>query len=161
MKISVVYHSETGNTAKMADCIVQGLLSVEGIEAKAFSLDNVDKDFAKASQALILGTPVYGGSFSGKIKMWMETELGGLQAGGKLAGAFATANFIHGGADVAIQAILAHFMVHGMLIYSSGVAKGQPFIHFGPVAIGSDLPSFEELFKIYGQRMAEKAKELF
>ena len=33
MKITVVYHSESGNTAKMAECIVKGIQSVEGMEA--------------------------------------------------------------------------------------------------------------------------------
>lgn len=85
----------------------------------------------------------------------------GLNLGGKLAGAFSTATFVHGGTEVAILAILNQLMVFGMLIYSSGVSQGQPFIHYGPVALSADLDSYAELFRTYGRRMAEKAKELF
>lgn len=161
MKLAVVYHSQSGNTAKMAAAVVEGLQSVAGIEAKAFSLDSVDRDFVKQSRGLIVGTPVYGGTMSGQTKMWLDTETRGLELGGKLAGAFSTANFVHGGTDTAILAVLGQLMVHGMLIYSSGVSQGQPFIHYGPVALASDLVNYADLFKIYGRRMAEKAQEIF
>ena len=160
MKATVIYHSESGNTAKMAGCIVEGLQAA-GLEAKAFSIDEVDMDFAKASKVLLVGTPVYAGSFSGKMKMWLEKEAGGVAPGGKLCGAFATANFIHGGADVAILAILNHLMVMGAMLYSGGAALGQPFIHYGPVAIGPEVDKFADLFKTCGQRMGQKAMELF
>lgn len=161
MKIAVVYHSETGNTQKMADYIVSGLQMVEGIEAKAFGLDDVDKAFVKESRALIIGTPVYGGSLTAKTKLWLETKTAGLELGGKLGGAFATAALVHGGGDVAILNIMAQLLVSGMLIYSSGAACGQPVIHYGPVALGNDLDSYADTFKTYGHRMALKAKELF
>lgn len=161
MKIAVVYHSETGNTAKMAACVVEGLGSVDGVEARAFSLKEADGDFIKQSQALIIGTPVYAGTMSGQTKIWLDAEAGKLGLGGKLAGAFATANYAHGGLDTAILAVLNHLMVMGMLIYSSGAAKGRPVIHYGPGAVSDNLDSYNDLFKTYGQRMAEKAKELF
>lgn len=161
MKIAVVYHSKTGNTAKMAGYVVEGLRSVAGVEAQAFGIDAVDTDFVRQSRGLIVGTPVYGGTFSGETKMWLDHGLGGVEMGGKLAGAFATAGFVHGGADAAVLSILNQLTVHGMLIYSSGISKGQPFIHFGPVALAGDLDSSIELFTIYGRRMAEKAKELY
>lgn len=160
MKATVIYHSESGNTAKMAALIVEGLQSA-GLEAKAFSIDEVDKDFAKASRVMLIGTPVYAGSFSGKMKMWLEKEAGAAQPSGKLCGAFATANFIHGGADVAILAIMNHLMVMGAMLYSGGAALGQPFIHYGPVAIAPELDKYNDLFKTYGQRLGQKALELF
>ena len=160
MKAAVIYHSESGNTAKMAGCIVEGLQAA-GLEAKAFNIDGVDQGFAKESQVLLMGTPVYAGSFSGKMKMWLEKGAKDAAPGGKLCGAFATANFIHGGADVAILAILNHLMVMGAMLYSGGAALGQPFIHYGPVAIAPELDKYNDLFKTYGQRMGQKAVELF
>jgi len=161
MKVSVVYHSESGHTAKMGSCIVEGLLSVEGIEAKGFNIDSLDKDFVRESKALIVGTPVYAGTLSGKMKMWLEKETRELGLAGKIGGAYATANFIHGGADIAIQSIFHHLMVYGMLLYSGGASQGQPYIHFGPVAIAPDLDKFTDLFKVFGQRMGQKALEIF
>ena len=74
----------------------------------------------------------------------------------KLGGAFATANYVHGGADIAMQCVLLHLMMTGMMVYSSGGSKGAPVIHLGPVAIGGELEKYEELFEIYGKRFAEQ-----
>ena len=114
----------------------------------------------KESNALIVGTPTYNGSLSGKVKIWLEAELVKLNVAGKLGGAFATAAFIHGGGDLAIQTILTHLMVDGMMVYSSGQSKGMPVIHLGPVAIAPNIDDFADLFRIYGQRMAEQVSVL-
>lgn len=42
MKATVLYHSKSGNTQKMAEIIIQGMMSMEGVEAKAFSIDDID-----------------------------------------------------------------------------------------------------------------------
>ena len=161
MKATVVYHSESGITAKMSGFIVEGLRTNPGIDARAFNLDNLDQDFVKESKVILVGTPVHAGTFAAKIKTWLDTGIQNLNMGGKLAGAFATANFIHGGADVAILGILHHFLIYGALAYSGGVDFGQPFIHYGPVAIGPEVENFSDLFKIYGQRVGQKAIELY
>lgn len=160
MKITVVYHSESGNTAKMAESIVKGIQSVEDMEAKAFNMNDLDEEYIRSSQGVIFGTPTYMGTLSGKAKAWLEGA-GKYGLAGKLGGAFATANYVHGGADVAIQCVLLHMMVAGMMTYSSGGSKGAPVIHLGPVAIGGELEKYEELFEIYGKRFAEQAAAVF
>lgn len=161
MKLSVIYDSKTGNTAAMAECIAEGAMQVPFVKAKTFSIQNIDENFVKESQALIVGTPTYNGSLTADLKAWLEKEPHRLQAAGKLGGAFATAAFVHGGGELAIQCILTHLLVDGMMIYSSGQAKGMPVIHIGPVAVCSDLDSYKELFRIYGQRMAEQMTKTF
>ena len=52
-------------------------------------------------------------------------------------------------------------MVDGMMVYSSGAAKGMPVIHLGPVAIAPELDQFAELFRLYGKRMAEQSVAIF
>ncbi len=42
MKLSIIYDSRTGNTELAADWIAEGMNSVEGIEAKTFSIHLVD-----------------------------------------------------------------------------------------------------------------------
>ncbi len=162
MKATIIYHSVSGNTKKMAEIIAEAMSTVEGMEAKAFSIDAVDEAYAKESKCIILGTPVYAASTSAAMKTWIETSLfKTCQTAGKLGGAFATVGYLHGGAELAIRTILDHLMVYGMLTYSSGAAEGAPVIHLGPVALGSDISEYEELFTIYGKRMANKAVELF
>ena len=90
------------------------------------------------------------------MKACLESAPAKLNVAGKLGGAYATAAFIHGGGDLAIQCVLTHLLVDGMMVYSSGQAKGLPVIHLGPVAIAPDLDAFADLFRIYGKRMAEQ-----
>ena len=161
MKISILYFSKSGNTQKMAQAIADGVQSVEGVEAKVFSLEQSENDFVNESQCVIVGTPTYLASMAGEVKMWLDGASKGCNLAGKLGGAFATADYLHGGADLAIQSILGHLMVRGMMVFSGGGSYGKPYIHLGPVALKENLESYREVFTIYGQRMASKAKDLF
>lgn len=161
MKLAIIYHSKTGNTKQMADVIVEGINSVEGAEAKAFSIDDIDAEWVKESKCVIVGTPVYVAGFSAAVKNWLDGPCGSLDLAGKICGAFATANYIHGGGDIAIQSILTHLIVRGMLAYSGGGSFGIPVIHLGPVAIRDRLEESMEVFRLYGQRMATKTLDLF
>ena len=114
----------------------------------------------KASDALIVGTPTYNGYLTARMKAWLESAPAKVNVAGKLGGAYATAAFIHGGGDLAIQCILTHLMVDGMMVYSSGQAKGMPVIHLGPVAIAPDIETFAHLFRVYGKRMAEQVAKI-
>ncbi len=160
MQASIIYHSVSGTTCRCADFILAGMAKVPGVRGRCMSLDEVDGEYVRESSLLILGSPVYFASTSAVVKGWLEQAP---QYGlvGKIGGAFATANYIHGGGEIAIQSILEHFLVMGMLAYSGGGGLGKPVIHFGPVAIKESVDSFRELFEIYGQRMASRALELF
>ena len=54
-----------------------------------------------------------------------------------------------------------------MLCYSGGGACGDPFIHLGPVGVHDNvephnaMEHYHDVFKIYGERFARKAAELF
>lgn len=160
MKASVLYYSKSGNTEKMAEIIAEGMRE-EGATAKIFSLENIDETFVRESRCVIVGTPTYLADMAGGVKAWLDERSGKYALAGKLGGAFATADYLHGGADIAVQSVLRHLMVKGMLLYSGGGSCGKPVIHLGPVALKSSLEESEEVFRIYGRRMASKAKELF
>lgn len=72
MKLSIVYDTKTGNTAKMAEYIMEGIACIEGAEAKAFPIDSIDEDYVKESSALIVGTPTYNGYLTARMKAWLE-----------------------------------------------------------------------------------------
>ena len=161
MKAAILYHSKSGNTQRMADVIAEGMASVHNTEVKTFSIFDVDKAFIKDSSCVIIGTPTYLASMSGDVKNWLDGPALGLGLSGKIGGAFATADYVHGGADIAIMHVLNHLMVLGMLTYSGGGACGRPVIHLGPVALKNTLAENEDVFRLYGQRMATKTWELF
>ena len=158
MKATVLYDSKTGHTKQMAEIIAQGMEEVQGVQARSFPLEEVDEDWAKESRCVILGSPIYMASISARVKAWLEGPCKKYQLAGKLGGAFATADYVHGGGDLGIRLILDHMMVHGMLTYSGGGAYGTPIIHLGPVALSDELDEARETFRLYGMRMALKAQ---
>lgn len=125
MKISILYYSLTGHTREMAEVIAEGVRTVPGCEVKLFPLDAIDKEFLAASSAVFFGTPTYLASTCWQWKKWFD-EPAPCSLGGKLGAVFATANFAQGGADIAIQTLLTHMLVKGMLVYSGAEPAGSP-----------------------------------
>lgn len=161
MKASVLYYSQTGRTKRMAEVIAGAMNEVDGVEATAFSITDLDEAFVTESGCVILGTPIYMADVAGQVKVWLEQEAKKLHLGGKLGGAFATADYVHGGANLGLQTVLGHFMVLGMMTYSGGSAWGKPYIHHGPVALKENIESYDETFAVYGRRMAQQALKIF
>jgi NAD(P)H dehydrogenase (quinone) len=163
MKIAIVYFSKTGNTEKAALLIRDGILRAGEFEVRLMNIGEegrVDAEFLTESSAVILGTPTYVANMAWQLKKWFDTERN-VKLAGKLGAAFATANFVHGGPDLAIADILHHCLVKGMVVYSSGAGCGAPFIHLGPVAVTGEEVQSRDLFITFGKRIAEKALQLF
>jgi len=158
MKVAIVYYSKTGNTQKVADVIAEGVKKIDTAEVKCMSIEEIDNEFLAEAKAVIFGSPTIAGTYAWQLKQWLDSTK---NVGGKLGAVFATANFIGGGAEVAELALLAEMLVKGMLVYSSGAAEGQPFIHYGAVCIQDGDESQKERARIFGERIARKAVELF
>lgn len=156
MKAAIVFDSRTHTTEKAATFIAEGLKSVDDIEARCFSIDEADFEYIQQSQLVIFGSPTYMASVTAKMKSWLESNAGKLKLAGKIGGAYATEQYIHGGAENVIQEMLVFMMVMGMMTYSGGSACGKPVIHLGPVGMSQDIESFKDLFVTYGQRMGEQ-----
>jgi NAD(P)H dehydrogenase (quinone) len=75
-KITILFHSGFGHTAKVAEFVTKGAASIEGVTAKAVSVEALTTDEAWAeldsSNAIIFGSPTYMGSVSGKFKQFMD-----------------------------------------------------------------------------------------
>lgn len=158
MKIAIVYYSKTGNTQKVADLIAEGSKQIKDVEVKCMSIEAIDNEFLAEAKAVIFGSPTIAGTFAWQLKQWLD---GAKNLGGKLGAVFATANYVGGGAEVAELAMIGELLVKGMLIYASGAAEGQPFIHYGVVCIQDGDEGQKERARIFGQRIAKKAVELF
>jgi len=161
MKISVIYHSETGNTRRMAELVTEAAAAVSPeIEARAFHCDEVDLEFVDESRAVILGCPTYQGTLSWPLKRFLDSP--GVGLAGKLGGCFASQNWPGGGgADLTEITIIAGMLVLGMLVYSGGITEGQPFLHFGAVSTRSPTGLYEQRCVKLGENIARKALELF
>jgi NAD(P)H dehydrogenase (quinone) len=132
MKVSVVFHSVTGNTYLMAREIHQDFIK-RGIEAKLYRVKDEDlMDLAKEipiiseyldeivnvpiaevsdlldSDYLFMGSPTYFGNVSGDMKAFMDSFAPywtDAKFFGKRLVAFATSGTAEGGGDVCLRAI--------------------------------------------------------
>ncbi len=167
MKLAVIVDSKTGNTRQAADWIVQGMNQVEGMEAKAFTIPDINEDFVKEARGIVIGSPSYAAQMTPDMHAWLMSAAGKLGFAGKLGGAFATEQFTHGGGEAVIQSILIMEMVNGMLCYSGGKAWGMPVIHLGPVGVNDNVEKhngmehYKDNFFVFGGRFAKKAAEIF
>lgn len=164
MKISIVYHSETGNTERVAGYIAEGAKSVEKTEVRCINIKhetNEDIAYINSSAAVIFGVPTYVANMSWQMKKWFDTNWD-VKLGGKLGSVFATENSPNGGgAELAIMTVVNHMLVKGMLCYSSGTEFGRPFIHIGPTVVRDVIDQKKELCQLFGERIATKAHQLF
>lgn len=158
VKISVVYDSVTENTATMAEYIVSGISGIDGVEARAFHINEVDEEYVKASAGVIFGCPTYVAGPTSRFYEFLEKRAGKLGLAGKLGGVFATEQYIHGGADLTMVSIIEHLLTFGMMVYSGGGSHGVPVIHIGPAQVSPDREGFQALFVTFGERFGKQVK---
>ncbi len=158
MRISIIYHSESGNSKVVAETMAAAGAEFPGVEIKAFDISDVDQEFASASKALIFGCPTYSGSLSWQMKKYLDTT--NLPLLGKLGSAFATERHIGGGADLAELTILGCLLVRGMITYTGG-AMEAPATHFGAVSIQNGNDEQVERSKAFIRKIVIKSLELF
>lgn len=161
MKFAVIYFSKDGHTKEMADVIVAGASKVSGIEAKAFSIDDMDEKFVDESKVVIFGSPVYHAGICWQMKKWFNEDSKPFNLEGKLGGAFTTAGYLQGGLNTACLELTQLMLVKGMMVYSSGSALGDPYLHIGATSLNDTAEKDKEMFSVLGERMATKAKSIF
>ncbi len=72
LKILVLYHSQTGNTERMARAVAQGVEAVEGVEAVLKRASRAGLDDLLRCQGLAIGTPENFGYMSGMLKDFFD-----------------------------------------------------------------------------------------
>ncbi len=160
IRVAIVYHSETGNTQKMAELIKKGCDKVEGIESKTMSIDDMDATYVAGAEAVIFGCPTYEGTASWQMKKLLDTI--SVDLDGKLGGVFTSQNWPGGGGgSFAEMTLIAGMLVRGMLIYSGGITRGRPFLHFGAVSERAPKGLYEKRCIKLGENISNKARELW
>ncbi len=71
-RILIVYHSQTGNTEKMAEAVAQGARTVEGVEVFLKKAVDATLEDLLAADGLALGTPENFGYMSGMLKDFFD-----------------------------------------------------------------------------------------
>ena len=154
-KVLVVYYSSTGNTAKMAEAVAEGVRK-ETVEVEVKKVAQTKAEDLLEPKGIIIGSPTYYGGPAAEIKKLLDESIrfhGKLE--GKIGGAFTSSANIGGGNETTIMDIIKAFLIHGMIV--QGTSKGD---HYGPVAIGSpDRRAIAEC-KLLGERVAKLVKRL-
>lgn len=178
MNVLIVYHSDYGNTKKMADAIAAGCKASEPEvpvvlqEATSVSLDEM-----VAADVIVFGTPVHMGSMAWQVKqlidragkLWMEGLLEG-----KVGGVFATGGGFGGaggGVESTMISLHSHFLEHGMVVvgfpkslpgYADGGSQWGPYGRSGnhEGMPGSVSEAALTAARSYGIHLAEVAAKL-
>jgi len=155
MKVLIVYDSSSGNTEKMAHAVEEGVKKAD-VEVVFKHVDEATVDEVPQCQGLILGSPVYYGNPSSKIKKFIDESIkyhGKLD--GTVGGAFASAGGTHTGAETTIMAINQMLLVHGMIIQGSSAGS-----HYGASSVGSPNDASINACRKLGERVANLVKKL-
>jgi multimeric flavodoxin WrbA len=70
-KILIIYHSQTGNTEKMAKAVLEGVEKAGGIGTLKNAMDATFEDLLD-SDAIVIGTPEYFGYMAGIVKDFFD-----------------------------------------------------------------------------------------
>ncbi len=148
-KALLVYYSRSGNTAKMAEHIREGL-EKGGLEVTAKTVAETEPKELLDYDAIVMGSPTYYGTMAAELKKLLDDSVkfhGKLD--GKVGGAFTSSGALAGGNETTIVDILRAMLVHGMVV------QGDPRSdHYGPVAIGKPDERSQKACLRYGERVA-------
>lgn len=94
-------------------------------------------DDLRACDGVLLASPVYMGSVSGQLKVWMDRTLPlradrSFAVSGRVGGGIACGGFRNGGQELTLQAIQAFFLQQDMY----PIADGPPLSHSGAALVG-------------------------
>jgi multimeric flavodoxin WrbA len=78
-KILIVYHSQTGNTEKMAHAVAEGARGIEGVDVILKKAADATLDDLLTADGFALGTPENFGYMSGMVKDFFDRTYSGAQ----------------------------------------------------------------------------------
>ncbi|MEK7832486.1 MAG: flavodoxin family protein [Acidobacteriota bacterium] len=131
IKILIVYHSPGGHTAAMAKAVAEGAKKNSLAEVTVKTVAEVKCAELLATDALVVGSPVYWSNMAGEVKSFFDrfsTDCGVLppafQMRDKVGGAFVTGGETSSGKEIALMTIVAAMLGNRMIVVSEGQALG-------------------------------------
>ena len=154
--VIVTYFSVSGNTEALAEAVVEGVASVDGVTCALKPVAEMSNEDWLEADGIIVGSPTYFGQMAAEVKALFDRTVkiyGRLE--GKVGAAFTTSGGAGCGHELTNMSIITAMLVSGMVV--QGTTKGP---HFGPLAVGK--PGEEDLAKArdLGIRVAALALKL-
>jgi len=154
-KVLVVYHSRSGNTAKMAEAVAEGA-NKGGAEVAIKKVEEASVEDLAATDGIVLGAPTYFGTLSGEMKSFID---GSVRIRGKLenkvGAAFTSSGSLSGGNETTLISLIEAMLIHGMIIVGDPIETGG---HYGAVAVGAPDAGALIACRKLGERVAKFAK---
>jgi len=158
-KILVLYHSNSGNTARMADHVADGARAVPQTEVRLRSVEEATTADLDWCEGIALGSPTNYGTISWQMKQWWDQqplENWG-QRDGRIGCGFSSAASWGGGAELTCMALNVILMNYGYLVFGVTDLTGKQFTaHYGTTMAGEPrLDKEVEGCRRLGRRLAE------
>ena len=137
-EILVLYYSQGGSTAEMAQTIAHGVEEVTGMQARLRTVPNVSAqceatedtvpdsgapyatlDDLKECAGLILGSPTYFGNMTAAMKYFIDSTSSLWMSGdliNKPAAVFTATGSMHGGQESTLLSMMLPLFHHGMIL---------------------------------------------
>lgn len=170
VRILIAYHSQTGNTEKLAMAVRDGAASVPEVEVTLRKVSQASAEDIVKADGLAIGTPVHWGNLSAETKSFLDRVGAALGLGkkgatfgeGRMAGVFCTAGGPAGGQDTARLSIIAA-LLHMRFVIAGGVS-GDGYGVLGPQAIAGGAPgglgkNDLDDARRFGERLARLTKQ--
>jgi NAD(P)H dehydrogenase (quinone) len=158
-KVLVLFHSKSGNTAKMAAEVAEGARRIGSIEVRLKSVQEATRDDVKWCDGLALGSPTNLGTVAWEMKRFWDEEMHAFWSAldGKLGCAFSSQGGWGGGAELTCQALCTILLNFGFLVFGlTDYVAHQFTLHYGATVAGEPRAEKEvEACRRLGQRLAE------
>ena len=164
--VLITYHSETGNTEKMAQAVAEGVKSVEAVSVKILTIDQTTESDLLAADAIIVGSPVHNANVSFEVQKFITSwPFENEPLKDKIGAVFVTGGGISAGEEIVQMNIVQSMLVFGMIIVggpdwtqpygASAITAESPFTAGSPDEISEQ---FLEKGRFLGKRVARIAR---
>ncbi|MDR9408053.1 MAG: flavodoxin family protein [Balneolaceae bacterium] len=166
--VLIAYHSESGNTERMAEAVAEGARSIEGVNVMLLPVNQTQESDLLQADAIIVGSPVHNANVSTEIQQFFTSwPFENEPLKNKIGAVFVTGGGISAGEEIVQMNMIQSMLVFGMIIVG-GPDWTQPF---GASAITGEDPfqvnssnelseQFLEKGNLLGHRVAQIASAI-
>lgn len=158
-KVLILYHSGSGNTAKMANLVAEGAGLIPETEVRLRTVETASPEDVLWCDGIAVGSPTNMGILSWQMKrFWDETMFNHWgKVDGKVACAFSSSGGWGGGAEIACQSLMMVLINFGFLVFGVTDYAGKlTTCHYGAVATREPRDGeIQESCRLLGRRLAE------
>ncbi len=137
--VLVLYHTESGNTGRMAQLVAEGASHVPGTQVRLKPIADAGRDDILWCDGIALGSPTHVGVLSWPMKKFWDDLVDDLwgEIDGKIGCAFSSSGGWGGGSEIACLSLLIVLINYGFLVFGVPDYVGKQFtLHYGVVVSG-------------------------